>query len=627
MAASSIPADSLTKDILSNLIIYGKYAKYLPDKRRRETWDEIVDRCLQMHLRRYPHIEDQIRDAFQFVREKKVLPSMRSMQFAGKPIDLNAARQYNCSFVAVNHWEVFSEIMFLLLGGTGVGYSVQRHHVEQLPEVKKHINRKRRYLINDSIEGWADAIKVLAKSYFFGLSRPIFDYRDIRPRGTPLKTAGGRAPGPQPIKDCIHNLKKIFDAKPPGTKLTPLEVHDIICYIADAVLAGGIRRAATIALFSIDDQEMLTCKYGNWWELNPQRGRANNSAVILRHKITKKKFMELWERIKLSGSGEPGLLLSHDKEWGSNPCGEVSLRNTQFCNLTTVNCSTIQDQADLNARAKAAAFIGTLQAGYTDFHYLRDRWQDTTEKEALLGVSLTGIASGTLDQLDLTEAAELVVQENQRIALEIGINPAARTTLVKPEGTTSLVLGCSSGIHPWYAKYYIRRVTLMKDERLYLYLKQIIPELIEDNQLKASEAFVCLPIAAPAQAITREESALSLLERVKKVSMEWVRPGHLHGDNTHNVSATIYVKDHEWDAVAEWMWENRSHYNGLTVLPTDSNTYNQTPFEEIDEAEYLRLCKYAKKIDLTQILEEEDNTKVAEEVACGGGNCEIAAVQ
>jgi ribonucleoside-diphosphate reductase alpha chain len=296
-----------------------KYARFLADKERRETWDEIVTRNKEMHIRKFPSLKDEIEKAYQFVYDKKVLPSMRALQFGGKPIEISPNRQYNCAFAAIDSWEIFSEIMFLLLGGTGVGFSVQKHHVEQLPEIKPHLKRNRRYLVNDSIEGWADAVKVLVKSYFFGLSKPIFDFSDIREKGTPLKTSGGKAPGPQPLKDCLHNLKKILDTKEPGTKLTPLECHDIICHIADAVLAGGIRRAALLSLFSMDDEEMLTCKHGNFWELNPQRGRANNSALILRHKITKKRFLQFWDRIKESGTGEPGIYFSNDKEWGCNP--------------------------------------------------------------------------------------------------------------------------------------------------------------------------------------------------------------------------------------------------------------------------------------------------------------------
>ena len=382
-----------SQKILSDLTVYMKYAKYIPELERRETWEELVTRNMNMHIKKYPHIASEIVEVYQYVFDKKVLPSMRSMQFGGKPIEISPNRIYNCAYLPIDHLDAFSEAMFLLLGGTGVGYSVQKHHVEKLPEIRKpNPNRTRRFLVGDSIEGWADAIKVLMKSYFGEhLSTPEFDFSDVRPKGAQLVTSGGKAPGPQPLKDCLHKLKGMLDAKEDGEKMTPIEVHDMVCHIADAVLAGGIRRAALISLFSADDNEMIACKSGAWWENNPQRGRANNSAALVRHKITKEFFMDLWKRVEASGAGEPGIYFTNDKDWGTNPCCEIALRPNQFCNLCEVNVSDIESQEDLNNRVKAAAFIGTLQAGYTDFHYLRDVWKRTTEKEALIGVSMTGI--------------------------------------------------------------------------------------------------------------------------------------------------------------------------------------------------------------------------------------------
>lgn len=449
-----------------------KYAKYLPNEFRRETWEETVTRNKEMHQETYPDLKDEIEEAYKYVYDKKVLPSMRSLQFGGKPIQISPNRVYNCAYAPIDHPDVFGEIMFLLLGGTGVGYSVQNHHIEDLPILRGPLDRKRRFLIGDSIEGWADAIKVLMHSYFYGKSQPIFDFSDIRPKGALLVTSGGKAPGPQPLKDCIHNVRSILESKKVGSKLTSLEAHDIVCHIADAVLAGGIRRAALISLFSIDDESMLTSKFGNWWESNPQRGRANNSALVLRHKITKDKFLKVWDKVEKSGSGEPGVIFSNDKDWGTNPCAEIALRPYQFCNLTELNASTVESQEDLNERARVGAFIGTLQAGYTDFHYLRDVWRRTTEKDALIGVGMTGIASNKCADLNLTEAAEIVKEENKRVAGLLGINAAARTTTVKPSGTSSLVLGVSSGIHGWHNDYYIRRIRVGKNEAIYTYLAQ-----------------------------------------------------------------------------------------------------------------------------------------------------------
>ena len=576
-----------------------------------------------MHIAKFPELKEEIDAAYKFVMDKKILPSMRSLQFAGKPIDINNARLYNCCFLPVDHVDAFSEIMFLLLSGTGVGYSVQRHHVEKLPEISKPV-KTRRYLVGDSIEGWADAVKVMISAYLKGKALPLYDFTDIRPKGALLLTSGGKAPGPEPLKDCLHNVQKILDRKNNGDKLTTLEVHDILCYIADAVLAGGIRRSAMIALFNIDDDDMLTCKFGNWWEQNAQRGRANNSAVIVRHMVEKDVFLDLWKKIEASGSGEPGFFFTNDKEWGMNPCAEISLRPFQFCNLTTIHAGDVETQDDLNARAKAASFIGTLQASYTDFHYLRDIWKRTTEKEALIGVSMTGIASGAVLTLDLKLAANIVKEENARVSALIGTNPAARCTTVKPEGTSSLVLGTSSGIHAWHSEYYTRRVRVGKNESIYAYLAEQHPELVKDEFFKPNiQAVIEVPQKAPDGAITRQESALDLLKRVSKVWKEWVKPGHRKGANKNNVSVTVTMKPEEWADVGEWMWENRDNFTALSVLPYADHSYVQAPFEDITEEQYNEMVKSLHAINLDDIVEIADDTTLQGEVACGGGACEI----
>ena len=613
----------VTNKILSDITVFSKYAKYTPTLSRRETWEELVTRNKDMHKRKYPMLVQDIEAAYQFVYDKKVLPSMRSLQFGGAPIELAPNRIFNCAYLPVSEIEAFSETMFLLLGGTGVGYSVQRHHVSQLPEVTGPKKRKRRFLISDNIEGWADAVKVLMESYFNGLMEVEFDYRDIRPKGAMLITSGGKAPGPQPLKDCIHQLRSMLDTAI-GRKLTTLEVHDLMCYIADAVLAGGIRRAALISLFSMDDLDMMSCKVGTWYEENPQRGRSNNSAVILRHRATKDDFDKLWERVELSGSGEPGVYFSNDKDWGSNPCCEIALRPYQFCNLCELNVSDIESQEDLNERSKAAALIGTLQAGYTNFHYLREVWRDTTERDALIGVGQTGIGSGVILSYDLMEAAEKVKEENERVAAILGINSAARCTTVKPSGTSSCVLGTSSGIHAWHNDYYIRRQRLGKNEALYSYLSEHHPELVEDEYFNPeSQAVVEIPQAAPQGSILRTESPLELLDRVRRFNTEWVATGHIEGQNTHNVSCTISVKEGEWPQVGEWMWKNRNTFNGISVLPYHGGTYKQAPFEDISEERFHMLAQSLHEIDLTKVEESVDNTDLSGEAACGGGACEL----
>lgn len=1106
--AAGLDAENLSTQILSDITIFTKYAKYLPHLGRRETWEEICYRNAAMHIKKYPQLEDEINEVYaNFVIPKKVLPSMRALQFSGKPIELAPSRIFNCSYLPIDDYRAFPEVILNLLFGCGVGVGVQKHNISKLPPIIKPV-KTRRFVIGDSIEGWADAIKALVGAYLAGKALPKFDFSDIRQKGALLITSGGKAPGPEPLKDCIHNIKKILDRKENGEQLTSLEVHDVICFLADCVLAGGIRRAALISLFDINDLDMLSCKSGNWWELNPQRARANNSAVVVRHKVKKKDFFSLWEKIKASGCGEPGIFLTNDKtvgtnpclaidthiatadgihnsmslkeimelnkpvpvycldfegniairplrgvqktgegqkiykitldnadviratgnhkfrlyngeirdavclepgdslwkitkfhtpnwnkkrtqdyvfiankrktksehrliaswyynfdipsgseyvvhhkdhnainnspdnleimtsqdhdalhnnnmfgennpmvraktewskekwdeykrkssenstaesngrycgvsndqlleyakkltiklnrrfsvvewaeyakEWGlpqnfsnwrkthfggisgfaklaaieceievfegvdprtikkyqsslkegydcsiinsrviynkiceitgkpfqtnnkfksvvleaarensskifkkwwSNPlnkesavktmklaqgekkeivreqqtkiyndlefnlnrepqkkewikackesnvsfeisrksspfrkyddlkqaskdynhkvvsvefdgiedvycgsvdefhnffignkndektsagkfrrtfvntfqCGEISLKGNQYCNLTTLNASDIDTQEELNDRTRAAAFIGTLQAGYTDFHYLRDVWKKTTEKESLLGVSMTGIASGRYKKLNLIEAAEVVKDENIRVAKLININTAARLNSVKPEGSSSLVVGSSSGIHAWFDKYYIRRMKLGKNESLYKYLVKKIPELIEDDYFKPHlDAFVKIPVKAPQGAvIAPKETAMELLERVKHFNINWIKPGHIKGSNTHNVSATVYIKDHEWDEVGEWMWENREYYNGLAVLPFSDHTYIQAPHESITEEKYEEMIKYLKEIDLSKVKEVEDNTNLSGEIACGGDGCQI----
>ena len=615
---------NLSQKILSDIVVYNKYAKYDSKKQRRETWKEIVTRNKEMHLENFPQLKKEIEEAYKFVYDKKVLPSMRSLQFAGKPVEINNSRIFNCSFLPIDDFCAFSEIMFLLLSGCGVGFSVQRHHIEKLPEIRKPL-KKRRFLIGDSIEGWADAVKVLCKSYF-GLSNssPDFDFRDIRAKGEILLTAGGKAPGPEPLKECLFQIRKLLDRKDNGDQLKPIEAHDIICHIADAVLSGGIRRAALISLFNIDDEEMLSSKFGAWWEKNPQRGRANNSVVVVRPKVKKDDFFKLWKKIEASNSGEPGVYFSNDKEWGTNPCCEIALRSFQFCNLTEINVSNIESQEDLNERAKIGAFLGTLQASYTNFHYLRDIWKKTTEKEALIGVGMTGIASGEILKYDLKEAAEVAKEVNEEIANIIGINPAARVTTIKPSGTSSLVLGTSSGIHAWHNDYYVRRMRVGKNESLYQYLAKYHPELVEDDFFKAHiQAVISVPQKSPHNAIMRNESALELLERVRKFNTEWVKSGHRKGANTNNVSATVSIKPNEWKEVGEWMWKYNETFNGLSVLPYDNGSYIQAPFEDISQSTYYRLEKTLSNINLTKIKENTDETDLNGEVACSGGACEV----
>ncbi len=616
----------MDKQALSDITVFNKYARFNHEANRRENWAEIVDRNMGMHITKYPSMESEIRKVYEkFVYTKRVLPSMRSLQFGGRPILMAENRIFNCAYAPVESTKFFSELMFLLLGGTGMGYSVQRRHVSKLPKIKTpESDGEYKYQVQDSIVGWSDAVKVVCKAFFNAGTLPIFDYRDIREKGAELITTGGQAPGPEPLKVCIEQLTSIL-RRAVGRRLEPIEAHDMACVIADAVLAGGIRRAAMISLFDRDDEAMLTCKSGEWYISHPARARANNSAVLPRGEVTEAEFALLMKRIEDSGCGEPGVYWTNNKDWGTNPCCEIALRPYQMCNLTEINAGAVHTQREYNEAAEAAAFIGTLQAGYTDFHYLNPKWKIACEKDALLGVSMTGIASGTIEKLDMEWAAACVIEKNQEIAAKIGINPAARTNCVKPAGTTSLVLGTSSGIHAWHAPFYIRRMRAGKDEALAKYMAKVAPELVEQDVNVAHQVVLSFPQKAPEGATVRTEPMLSLLERVKNVSSKWVAAGHVDGINRHNVSCTISVKEDEWAELGKWMWDNRDYYNGISVLPYfGAAAYPQLPFEDIDEAKYNEMLPYLKAVDISKVFEEDGSAiDLAAELACAGGSCEI----
>jgi ribonucleotide reductase alpha subunit len=961
------------QELTSQVTVFSKYARYWGELGRRETHEEIVARNRQMHIdhlqnmgKLTPEIMSLIDEAYRLVADRKVFPSMRSFQFGGEPIHIANNRIYNCAFRFADEPSFFPELMFLLMGGTGVGYSVQKHHVNKLPTIK-HNTHRYRYEIADSIEGWADAIKVLVDAYFNGTPVPIFDYSLIRPEGAILKTSGGRAPGPDPLRKTLEDIQAIFETKVNDEKLKPIEVHDIATIIARAVLSGGIRRSAMISLFSPDDEEMLTCKMGEWWNVQPARAYSNNSAVLLRGRDDEL-FFDVFQRAQDSGSGEPGIFWTDDERYGTNPCkplrslilttdgyitfeqalkrdslevvlsdgsvakaskpfktgdnrvvtrfalsngqflygtenhlhmtregewkrmdeikigdqlafsatkihntaftnkqdyesgilagwlhadgwwghgkaglsvgvnefdviplleritnatakphtqkpdtckvlnigvdavpegvsqdkedltwlyemnkdfklgfiraaftadgsvrkannvelysirrpvlevisnilrefgiystvcihnyaksyvandgkernnkdtwklnvyagqfqnigflsefkqallneqvekpiyryadyvtiididreysvedvyditvdhpehyfldsgvvthncAEITLNNKQVCNLTTINAGTITNQEDFNKRARAAGIIGTLQASYTNFHYLSEGWREQTEAEALLGVSMTGIASGAIVNLDATEAAAHAVAANHHVSELIGINKAARVTSVKPEGTASLVAGTSSGIHAWHDKIYVRRMRYNKSEPIAKYLMskfEVVenptddyPHVVEQDVFNPHQIILAIPQRAPEGAATREEGAMRILERVKRYNRQWIRPGNEYGGMTNNISATINIQPHEWEMVRDWMWNNRYEYNGLSILPYSDHTYRQAPYQTIDEITFNRLASQIQqaKINLTEINESEDYTTLSGEMACVGGACEL----
>lgn len=615
---------SLSNKLISETVSYRTYAKFISHLGRRESLSETINRNMTMHLDRFPKLSRDIIKSYQQVHDLKVMPSMRALQFSGEPILKNNARQYNCSFVNVKDERVFGEILFLLLSGVGVGFSVQQRHIQHLPKIQKP--REEGYFVcQDSISGWAQALDLLMDAYFLGRVKPQFDYGNIRPKGAYLVTTGASAPGPEPLKKMLELVEsKLKNAL--GRKLTDLECHDIICIISDAVLAGGIRRAALISLFDRNSEQMLKSKSGEWWNTAPWRARANNSAILPRGEVSKEEFYSIFEICQKSGSGEPGFFWTNDLDMGTNPCVEISLNSNQFCNLTTINQTGIKNDKDFLNRVYAAAMIGTLQASYTDFSYLRESWKNQTEQEALLGVSFTGIADAghTVTKELLQKAAKLVLEVNEKYAKKIGINLAARTTAIKPEGSSSCVLSSSSGIHARHSDFYIRRIRMNKDDALAVYLKNTIPNLVEDDIFSSTGIVLSIPQMSPKDAITRhKETASSLLERALFYRKNWIEEGYRTGPNHHNVSVTISVKEEEWDKLKEDMWKHRNSYSGISLLPFDGGNYVQAPFEDCTQEKFIEMAKLVKEIDLKQIREEKDTNNRIESIACAGGACEV----
>ena len=946
--------------MLSDTLVWMKYAQHKTD--RRETWDKVVRRSLYMHLDRFTspkasRYQKEIVRAFELVREKKILPSMRSLQFAGDAIAKHESRIDNCTYAPITDLQTISECFFNLLCGTGVGYSVECENFRQLPAILPYskIRKVGVHTVQDTLEGWCDAVLLLLRSYTEDGLVPAMDYSAIRAKGTPLKTTGGYAPGYEPLKKALDHVERIL-LLAAGRRLRSLEVHDIMCHLADAVASGGIRRAAMICFFDNNDEDMLSCKAGDWWKENPQRGRANNSAVFFVEETTESQFMDFMHRVEKNNTGEPGIYWSRSRTQRSNPCfrgdmrlltadgyktfeeldgktldlvnadGEVvlgrvwksgekevvevlrrrrndgsspspifctpnhvflttdgleveakdlhghsiapklhapkherryvllgfiqgdggitdvlnknkkgisvsigkkdedilnlfgvnkdpqarvyyihefrddilqlgfsikrlpervlpssfnewtshhkkaflcglfsangcvignnrvalktsckqladevqkalsdmsiqsyittnkaheqefsngvysckenydlnigkyeslllfaneinfvhqykqeALRQTilsrtpkvikvqrvsggstpvydfslqdgkhwgvvegvvahncvestldpySFCNLSEVNMATVKNKQDFLERCYYASLIGTLQACYTNFSYLRPQWREATEHSALIGVSLTGVAAVVnsdlwADEL-LREGAREVKDVNTFFSRVFDINPAHRTTLIKPSGTASLVLGCASGMHAYHAGLILRGITVGKDEPIYPILVDAMPDNIQDLYDDPSKVFCYFPIKAPQGALTRhQDNALGLLHRVKQIHHHWIQPGHREGENTHNASVTVSVREEEWGGVSRWMWDNREHYTGIALMPYWGGTHPQLPYQEVDEDTWNRCLSNIKKpIDLSDVKEDWRTSKMEETVACAGGFCE-----
>lgn len=677
---------------LQDYIAISRYARYSPEHRRRETWAEAVNRVRDMHLMRYAdkslgdavlaalaagdvtaddlarvgrlgRLHNAIRDAFAAVGRRELLPSMRSLQFGGEAILAKHARVYNCAFTYIDRLEAFRETFYLLLCGCGVGFSVQRHHVAQLPPLAplRHNGSVSTFLIPDTIEGWADALNQLISAAIEG-RRVVFDYSAIRPAGAPLRTSGGKAPGPEPLFHSLARIEQLVQ-RAAGRRLRPIEAYDVLMWAAKAVLSGGVRRSATICLFSADDTEMAAAKTGNWFEENPQRTASNNSAVIVRSEAAREQFDRLFEAQKQFG--EPGFYFVEDPEYGANPCVEIGLHprlvldaaaiarlrelghqgelregdaltGVQFCNLTTVSAAAAETPARFYELCAHAALIGTLQAGYTDLGYLSPVSRVITEREALLGVSICGVLDRPgmlLDPQVLRTGAAVVKAVNAVVAHALGINPAARATCVKPEGTASLLLGTSSGLHPHHAFRYFRRVQANVYDAVFQHFKRVNPHMVEPSVYDPNgrTEVITFPVEGPTFGIYRDDlSAVKHLEYVKRVQQHWVQTGRRHEKFSpglhHNVSCTISVRGDEWRAVADFIWNNRGNFTGVALLNEQADkTYAQAPREALTTREDVEKWNSLvhTTVDYTQLHEEEDLTELKQVVACAGGACEL----
>lgn len=603
----------MSTDQLSAYTFNTKYARYNKELKRRETFEEAVDRVMKMHREKYKDkgITDDLDFVTAAIKEKLVLGSQRALQFAGVPIVKTNAKIFNCSASYCDRVRFFQENMWMLLCGCGVGFSVQKHHVEKLPTVVKRSDQHVTYVADDSIEGWADCVGVLMSSYFsadqtfpeYAGKTVEFDLSKIRPEGAPI-TGGSKAPGPEPLRrslGLIENMLELHIAtKGDDTKLSPIECYDIIMHSSDAVLAGGVRRSATICLFSKDDEEMLNAKTGNWFQENPQRSRSNNSALLLRNSTSREEFLKCMEAVK--EFGEPGFVWADSTEILYNPCCEIGLypvdittgeSGWQTCNLTEINMKLCTTEEKFFEACKASAILGTLQAGYNEFKYLGKTTENICRREALLGCSMTGMCDSpdvAFNADTQRKGASIIRSENERIAALIGINPAARTTCVKPAGSTSCVLGTSSGIHPHHASRYFRRVQTNKNEAPAEYFKLHNPLAVEKSlwNPNGTDLVITFCVETPEEAINKAEvRATDLLRKVKLTQNNWVAAGKNPALCTapfidHNVSNTISVKPEEWEKVSKYIYDNRASFAGISLLPSGGDLdFKQAPFVEV----------------------------------------------
>ena len=627
--------------IYQDYIHISRYARYRDELGRRETWSETVDRYIAYFKdytksRKVPW--DELREA---ILNLEVMPSMRALMTAGKALEKDQVAGYNCSYLVIDNPKAFDEIMYVLMCGTGVGFSVESRYVNKLPEIPDEFYETETTIVfRDSKLGWATGYREFVSLLYSGKIAK-YDVSRIRPAGERLKTFGGRASGPAPLIDLMEFTKNVF-LKAKGRKLTTLECHDIVCKIADIVVCGGVRRSALISLSDLQDDHLRNAKSGQWWLADPQRALSNNSAVY-EHKPDMDTFMKEWFSLVRSRSGERGIFSRaasqrvaakyerRDPDWdyGTNPCSEIILRPYQFCNLSEVVVRAYDTEDTLLRKVRLATILGTLQATQTKFRYLSKKWQNNTEEEALLGVSLTGIMDnellsaqnwdvavdkGYLPRL-LDKLREECVATNKEFAKALGINPSAAITCVKPSGTVSQLVDSASGIHPRYAHHYIRRVRSDKKDPLAQFMVSHGYEAADDFYGKENYVF-SFPVETPEHAVTvKDVTAIQQLRLWQIYQDHWCE---------HKPSITVYVDDHEWMEVGAWVYRHIDDLSGVSFLPKDNGTYRQAPYEEITKEQYEKLAATQNlNIDWTEFHEETDNTENMKTLACTAGACEI----
>lgn len=596
--------------LLSDLKFYTDYSKYDYDKQGYETWYESVDRVMGMHKKKFSHINNEKFDELldfttTLYKNKQILGSQRALQFGGEPMFRHQARMFNCLTNYADRIKFFQETFYLLLCGCGVGFSVQKHHIERLPTVKGKGKRTKTFVVPDSIEGWSDALGVLLSSYFTGVVpfpkyqgvEVHFDFSEIRPKGSFI-TGGFKAPGHKGLQQSLNHIDTLLKKATQNDErqLKPIEVYDIVMHTADAVLSGGVRRSATICVFSPDDEEMMNAKTGNWYETNPQRARSNNSALLIRGETSYAEYKRIAEKTKQFG--EPAFIWSWHRDIMFNPCVEISMfpqidgiSGNQGCNLSEINGSMCNTEQEFYDACKAASIIATLQASYTDFKYLGEESKRIFDREALIGVSITGFANNPeilFDEEILRKGARIVNKYNKIVSEIIGINPAARTTCVKPSGNASVVLQTASGIHPEHSTNYFRVMQMNKESEFTKYIMDRYPYMVEESVWSAtkSDVVVFVPVSNDNNVLTKKDMiGVDHLKMVKKVQNSWVAEGTQKEYCTvegiqNNVSNTIIVDD--WDEVFDYIFENQNFFTGTSFIPNNGDKlYNQAPFTSV----------------------------------------------